>query len=262
MDGIQTDKLPSATFPSGDYNNINLIEIDRRALRTPPLTILQIDTLNTTPGWKYNNHSITAKVNIRADTAITYPLYAQVALVENPVKVFGVKYQNVVRQLLYAGDGVTKSVIMAKNDIQVFAKGDVEINVHPKDSTKLFLVAFVQNFTTKEILQSAIIPVIKKVGILITGIEPSVAELEQIQIYPNPANAKFSFSTSGEFPSNCIWKISDQRGINVMAGNFNDAFNGVKAVDISALTNGVYFVGIGAPDRNPVYKKLVVLNSN
>jgi hypothetical protein len=105
-------------------------------------------------------------------------------------------------------------------------------------------------------------PVIKKVGILITGIEPSIAELEQIQIYPNPANGKFNFSLPGDFPSNCIWKISDQRGINVMTGNFNDAFNGVKSVDISALTNGVYFVAIGAPDRNPVYKKLVVLNSN
>ena len=113
MDGIQTDKLPSATFPAGDYNNINLIEIDRMALRTPPLTILQIDTVNTTPGWKYNNHSITAKVNVRADTAITYPLYAQVALVENPVNVSGVRYNNVVRKLLYAGDGVTKSVVMA-----------------------------------------------------------------------------------------------------------------------------------------------------
>ena len=47
-----------------------------------------------------------------------------------------------------------------------------------------------------------------------------------------------------------------------MTGNFNDAFNGVKSIDISSLTNGVYFVAIGAPDRNPVYKKLVVLNSN
>ncbi len=263
MDGLQTDKLPSATFSAGDYNNIDLIEIDRRALRIPPLTILQIDTVNTSPGWKYNNHSITAKVNVRADTAITYPLYAQVALVENPVEFLGVRYQNVVRQLLYAGDGVTKSVVMAQGDTQVFSKGDVEINTKIKDSTKLFLVAFIQNFTTKEILQSAIMPVIKKVGTLITGIEPSIAELEQIQIYPNPASGKFSLSTSsGEYPSNCIWKISDQRGINVLTGNFNDAVNGVKTIDISSLTNGVYFVAIGAPDRNPVYMKLVVMNSN
>jgi hypothetical protein len=262
MDGIQTDKLPSATNPAGDYNNISLIEVDRRALLTPPLTILQIDTVNTTPGWKYNNHSITAKVNIKADTAITYPLYAQVALVENPVTISGVTYNNVVRKLLFAGDGVTKSTVMAKDDTQQFAKGDVEISSQISDPTKLFLIAFVQNFTTKEILQSAIMPVTKKVGTLITGIEPAIAELEQIQIYPNPANGKFNFSTSGEFPSNCIWKISDQRGINVLSGNFNDAVNGGKSVDISSLTNGVYFVAIGAPGKNPVYKKLVVLNSN
>jgi len=47
-----------------------------------------------------------------------------------------------------------------------------------------------------------------------------------------------------------------------MSGNFNDAFNGAKAVDITSLTNGVYFVAIGAPGKNPVYKKLVVLNAN
>jgi hypothetical protein len=47
-----------------------------------------------------------------------------------------------------------------------------------------------------------------------------------------------------------------------MEGDFNDAFNGVKSVDVSMLVNGVYFVAIGAPGKTPVYKKLVVLNSN
>jgi len=261
LDGIKTNTLPSAppTAVAGDYNNINAIEIDRRALRKPPLFITQIDTTSATP----TNHTFNVKVHIVADTAITYPLYAQVALVESPVTITGVAYHNVVRQLLYAGDGVTSSVAMAKNNTQIFGKGDVEISTQIADPTKLFLVAFVQNFATKEVLQSAIMPVIKKVGTLVTGIEPSIAELEQILIYPNPANGKFSFKTSaGEYPSDCIWKIADQRGINVMTGNFNDAVNGVKAVDISSLTNGVYFIAIGAPDRNPVYKKLVVLNAN
>jgi PKD repeat protein len=260
MDGMSPDKLTTTTQPPNDYHNINLIEIDRRALRTPPLTITQIDTTSTSP----TNHSFNVKVSIRADTAITYPLYAQVALVESPVFVSNVRYTNVVRQLLYGGDGVTKSTVMAKNDVQTFTQGDVQLTGQVADPTKLYLVAFIQRFdlNNKEMLQSVMMPVIKKVGSLVTGIESSVAELEQVQIYPNPANGKFYFSTSGEYPSNCIWKISDQRGINVMAGNFNDAVKGVKAVDISSLTNGVYFVAIGAPDQNPVYMKLVVLNSN
>ncbi len=263
LDGIQTNTLPTASAAAGDSSNINAIEIDRRALRTPPLTITQIDTTGSTP----TNHTLNVKVHIRADTAITYPLYAQVALVETPVVISSPDpnpgiYNNVVRKLLFAGDGVTKSGAMAVNDTQVFTKGDVEINAKIADPTKLYLVAFIQNFVTKEVLQSAVMPLTKKVGSLITGIEPSIAELEQIQIYPNPANGKFSFGTSGDFPDNCIWKIADQRGINVMTGNFNDAFNGAKSVDITSLTNGVYFVAIGAPGKNPVYKKLVVLNSN
>jgi hypothetical protein len=263
LDGIQTNKFPTSNPTAGDYHNISPIEIDRRALRTPPLTITQIDTTGTAP----TNHTLNVKVHIRADTAITYPLYAQVALVESPVVISGTDpnpgtYHNVVRKLLFAGDGVTKSGVMAVNDTQVFGKGDVEINTKIADPTKLYLVAFIQNFVTREVLQSAVMPLTKKVGSLITGIEPSTAELEQIQIYPNPANGKFSFGTSGDFPDNCIWKIADQRGINVMTGNFNDAFNGVKSVDITSLTNGVYFVAIGAPGKNPVYKKLVVLNSN
>ena len=182
---------------------------------------------------------------MRADSSINFPLYTQVALVESPVVISSPDpntgtYHNVVRKLLFAGDGVTKSVVMAANDTQVFSKGDVELTTKIADPTKLYLVAFIQNFVTKEVLQSLVMPVTRKVGSLITGIEPSIAELEQIQIYPNPANGKFSFGTSGDFPSNCIWKISDQRGINVMTGNFNDAFNGVKTVDISSLTNGVY----------------------
>ncbi len=207
------------------------------------------------------------QVHVRADTTITYPLYVQVALVESPVIISAPDpnpgtYNNVVRKLLFAGDGVTKNGVMAPNDTQVFSKGVVEINTQITDPTKLILVAFIQNFVTKEIIQSAIMPVTKKVGSVITGIEPSIAELEQIQIYPNPSNGKFNFGTSNSFPNNCIWKISDQRGINVMTGNFDDAVNGVKSVDISSLTNGVYFVAIGSPNKNPVYKKLVVLNSN
>jgi hypothetical protein len=138
----------------------------------------------------------------------------------------------------------------------------VTIDVPVVDSTKLYLVAFVQNILTKEILQSQVIKASNKIGAVITGIEPTIAQLEQIKIYPNPAAAKFTFKLPGDFPSGCIWKISDQRGINVLSGDFNDAYSGEKAVDISSLTNGVYFIGIGAPDKVPVYLKLVVMNSN
>jgi len=76
-------------------------------------------------------------------------------LVESPVVVSSPDpnpgtYNNVVRKLLFAGDGVTKSVVMKVNDTQVFSKGDIELNVNMQIPQTLF-VAFIQNFVTKEV---------------------------------------------------------------------------------------------------------------
>ncbi len=87
-----------------------------------------------------------------------------------------------------------------------------------------------------------------------------MAQINQIQIYHNPANGQFNFAVPGEFPSGSIWKISDQRGIFVDKGDFRSAVNGIKPVDVSQLANGVYFVLIGAEGKVPVYRKLVVIN--
>jgi hypothetical protein len=256
--------VSDGVFSTGVYTQVDSIEIDARALRTPPLTISSIDTTGTSG---YTNRSINVQMNIRADTAITYPLYGQVALIETPVVISAPDpnpgtYQNVVRKLLFAGDGVTKSKNMAQNDTQVFSKGQIAIDATIKDPNNLYIVAFVQNFATKEVLQSVIMPINRKVGSTVTAIESSVGNLDQVNLYPNPAKSKFNMSLDGNFPSPCIWKIADQNGIYIMEGNFNDAFDGVKTVNISSLTNGVYFVIIGSPGRNPVYKKLVVLNAN
>jgi hypothetical protein len=257
MDGIKTGK-----FASGDYNQIDLVEIDRRALRKPLLTIMKIDTANTN-----NSNKLNVSITVRADTAITFPLYAQAVLIENPVVISSPApnpgtYKNVARKLLFGGDGVTKPPSMATNDTYVFNKGETTIDSKIQNSSMLSVMVFIQNFSTQEVLQSAIFPISPKKGALITGIEPQAGMLDDVKIYPNPANGKFNFALPGELPSGSIWKISDQRGINVMEGDFNDAFNGVKSVDVSMLVNGVYFVAIGAPGKTPVYKKLVVLNSN
>jgi len=261
LDGIQSGK-----FQSGDYTVIDQVEIDRRALRKPLVTIYQMDELPTG-----KSNTINARVHVRADSSITFPLYVQITLVESPVIVLSPNpnpgsYQNIVRKFLFTGDGITQnftqSTPMAPNDSLILTKGEVVIDVPIADSTKLYLAAFVQNFETGEILQSKVVKASAKIGAPITGIEPTIGQLEQIQLYPNPANGKFNFKLPGDFPSDCIWKIADQRGINVMEGNFSDAFNGEKTVDIASLTNGVYFVAIGAPGKLPVYKKLVVLNVN
>ncbi len=260
MDGIQSGK-----FQLGVPRQITMVDIDSTALKLPLLSIANIDTTSQSA---YTNHTLSLKLNIVADAVISGPLMAQVALVEDLVLVTSGPnartYHDIVRKMLFGSEGV-KTVSLKKGDPFSFAKPDIEIDATIANAANLHLLAFVQDFTTKEILQSVSMPLGKKRGKIITAIEhPSqnIAALESIKIYPNPANGKFNFGLPGDFPSNCVWKISDQRGVNIISGDFSDAVNGVKTVDVSAISNGVYFVAIGSSEGKPVYKKLVVLNSN
>src|SRR6185295_12330861 len=178
---------------------------------------------------------------IQADTAITFPLLGQIALVEDPVVITGSTnpgtYRNVVRKLLFGSDGVVKNSALQATNTATFTKGEIEINTQISNPANLSLVAIVQNFSTKEILQSFVMPIKPKTGSLVTAIERQTSALESVQLYPNPANGRFNFSAPGDFATGSIWKISDQRGINVLNGDFTDAVSGIKTVDVSGLTN-------------------------
>ena len=128
----------------------------------------------------------------------------------------------------------------------------------------MWLIGFVQDKNTGEILQSTILKAPYKEGSIIVGIEPTsqTADMNDLQIYPNPANGKFNFALPGNFPIGYVWKIADQRGIFIQKGNFENSANGVVTVDVSGLINGVYFVLIGAEGKLPIYRKLVVMNQN
>lgn len=143
---------------------------------------------------------------------------------------------------------------------------ETQINVPIRDWTKLKLIGFIQDKNTGEIYQSTILQIAnKKVGSTIVGVEPenpSATSLNELQIYPNPANGKFNFAIPGEFPAGYIWKISDQRGVFVKKGDFSNGANGIKSVDVSDLINGVYFVLIGAEGQVPIYRKLIVMNQH
>jgi hypothetical protein len=260
MDGLKEGK-----FQSGAPRQIDKVDIDRRALKVPTLSIAGIDTTSQNG---YTNHTVSLKLNIVADTVISGTLMAQVALVEDPVLVTGSTnpgtYHNVVRKLLFGSEGV-KPVSLSNGGTYNFAKADIEIDVQIQNPSNLHLIGFVQNFTTREVLQSFAMPLNRKKGKIITAIEDpekTIASLESIILYPNPANGKFDFGLPGDFPDNCTWRISDQRGVTVMSGDFADAINGVKTVSVASISNGVYFVAVGSAGSKSIYKKLVVLNSN
>jgi hypothetical protein len=160
------------------------------------------------------------------------------------------------------GITITQSFTVGQTAVRPQPSNEVEINVPISNPKKLKLIGFVQDKNTGEIYQSTMIKAPYKVGSPIVGLgdDPSIANMKDLQIYPNPANGKFNFALQGNYPTGYVWKIADQRGIFVMKGDFSDAVNGIKSVDISSLINGVYFVLIGAEGKVPVYRKLVVMN--
>ena len=100
-------------------------------------------------------------------------------------------------------------------------------------------------------------------GTPITGIEPAQANtVDEIQLFPNPANGEFKFVLPDKMPAEYTWQIADQRGIIVLSGDFEGAVNRHKAVEVGGLANGIYFVIIGAPEKPSVYRKLAVMNQH
>ena len=128
------------------------------------------------------------------------------------------------------------------------------------------MVGFVTDKNSKEIYQSIVMQAPQKDGAPIVGVKDNdpivLASLNSIQLFPNPANGVFSFGIPGEIHPESQWKIIDQRGISVVHGDFSKSTNGLLQVDVSALSNAMYYVVISGPGGTTVRKKLMVMNRN
>jgi len=99
----------------------------------------------------------------------------------------------------------------------------------------------------------------------VVGLEEEVipTTLNGISIFPNPANGVFNFSIPDENTTDgYAWKLSDQRGVIVRSGDFENRIEGRKQIDVSDLPQAVYFVIITGPGKSVVYRKLVIVNKN
>ena len=246
---------------SGTYTEINAVEIDRRALMDNQFEL----TLDTIPTGK--SRTISVKLTLTANKAINVPLVAHVALLEDDVTVpnTGV-FKNVLRKQLFGSDGETINNAFGKGDTRVIQKLDVDINSTITDPSKLMLVGFVLDKNSKEMYQSIVVKAPKKNGTPIVGVKDNdpivLANLNSIQMYPNPANGSFNFGIPGEIQPDTQWEIIDQRGITVLKGDFVKSANGLLTVDVSSLSNAVYYVVIHEQGGAIARKKLVVMNRN
>ena len=250
MDGI----LDGVKF-SGKYTDLNTVEIDRRALKDP-LFNLQLTELPTA-----TNNLISVKLTMTALQAISTPLIAQVALLENQTGTF----KNVLRKQLFGADGETITIPLKVGDVLFKQQDNVEINVPITNPGQLTLVGYVQDKNTKEIYQSFVIPASAKQGSVTVGLEPPSAPttLNGISIYPNPANGSFYFGLpENRTAEGFTWKLIDQRGVTLKSGDFEGLINDSKQIDISGFANGIYFVMISGPGQSAIYQKLIIMNRN
>jgi hypothetical protein len=256
MDGIiQPPKFNGVT------TSLNNTEFDRRALVDPQFD-LTLDTISTSNAPR----SISVRLNATAKQLITDPILLQVALLETGIIVDGINYKNVLRKQLFGADGIIVPPPYAIGTPFSTEVTNIDINVPIVNPDSLYLVGFVQNKNTREIYQSIVLKAPRKNGLLIVGVDDktdAIGVLNNIQMFPNPANQVFDFGLPAKLPRGTSWKIIDQRGVTVLKGDFDNVVNGKQQVNISELTNEVYFVLITSPEGNAIVrKKLVVMNRN
>lgn len=107
----------------------------------------------------------------------------------------------------------------------------------------LAVVVFVQDATTKEVLQSETFP------IALVGTE---AVEQNLNLYPNPANSVFV--VEAKEMGNAAVVVTDMQGKVVFNGNMNA---GALSMNVADWSNGVYMVSVNGNSKN-LNSKIVV----
>jgi hypothetical protein len=260
---------------NGLYSRILPTVIDREALRAPKFNIsLTLDAQSPLPAEDKIEYDITVTYADSIATTFSDPVNVHIALFEsvvvasqNPLQ--GATFKNVFRKFLTGGGGITINQISPPwtwngvNSSSATRSGFSDLDIQFQNTNNLFVVAFVQNKNTREIYQAVIQKVLNpKVGLQLVPVDNSItkAELESIEIYPNPASNKVNLFAEGLLSQQYGWKIITQQGVEVLSGMLDREFTDPKQIDLSSLADGIYYVVLGLPEKPLVHRKLAVIN--
>ena len=236
-----------------DILSFDEIEIDRRSLQDP-LFDLSIENVDTSEDVISVNIGATSNVNF------TDQIVVNAAVVEDDVTLGGRTYQNILKKLLFGGEGRTIDIAWTTGTTQT-QSAEWEIDTEIYEPNNLYIIAFVQDKITREVYGASILKAPRKVQREITSIPLEVAEqLKSVSIYPNPADEVINFKTQGAILNEYSWKVVDQRGVTMLKGKMDFNTDGVYSIDSRDLPNGVYYVILGLDDTAVIYRKLAVMN--
>jgi hypothetical protein len=196
--------------------------------------------------------------------SLSNPVTFQALLVESDIVVDGSPdlRKNVVRKFLFNTEGLTTTKTWNETEEQILDI-DYTMSVPINDPENLYLVIFAQDKKTTRILQSSIVKAPMKEGVQPVGTieDPALAEIKDINLYPNPASKVVNFHLGRSTTKEYTWSIVDQRGVTMSQGKVERDLSIPQQVDVKNLANGVYFVQFALGDKTVLYKKLVVMNS-
>jgi hypothetical protein len=159
------------------------------------------------------------------------------------------EFHYVQRKMMPNGNG-TNLAALAADQTQTFnlshtmvlgspAQGNY--NTWIQDLENLTIVAFVQNVTTKAILQANFSPVVLNVGV-----EENAAD-QRLRVFPNPTEGLINVQYEAPASGAAQIEVFNVLGERVFAATrAMGAGTQREVIDLSALNNGIYFVNITA----------------
>ena len=176
-----------------------------------------------------------------------------IAIVEKTVEDDGMMFRNVMRKLLPDGAGLP----LVSDGTTIESVSQTWSIQRVDDPDNLAVVAFIQDNTTKRVIQAATVDVGDKADVVVTGIGPEILESTEVTIYPNPAHEQVVVNFGAELEEDFDWVLYNQAGMNV---NFGEVQRGSEEFSIGTLNmpSGLYFLRVGNDNKRFKHFKLLI----
>src|SRR5690606_18032823 len=172
------------TVLNGSPVGVTPVQLDRRSLEDPTFNI-ELDTLPTSGNKVRGEIRITYADSVNTQTE---PVILQVALVDSVAAFSGSRqFKYVVRKLLLNNEGHQVAQTWTPGLTYQHEFEEI-IDVSINENTSHYLVAFVQDKSTRKIHQSLVLPLPNKRGVRTVGVgvDPAAPEVRGILTYPKP----------------------------------------------------------------------------